>query len=184
MIVKLNKVLEAKLAYMAKHGKIEPDDMVIKVFESFIKRFEEKNGVIDLEPKTKGPRKANLVFQMYEYYKEFYQEALGKKYEIDPKKKNIDMRHIKTVRNKIIQSISDELKVEVMSVKDEDVLGAFKFVLNKTPDWWVKNSFAPSSLASNYEKIMIQIRNPKTNGRGSNKAALDDYFVELTTNGS
>lgn len=183
MIIKINKIQEEKLEYMARHGKYKLEDMTVKMVDGFITRFEQQHGIIDLnKKKTHEPQKPNLVYRMYEYYKEFYFTNLAKEYEVDKKKKPIEMRHMKTLRNKIVASIAHELKTDVIAVDDENVLAAFKFFLSKTPDWWIKNSFAPSSLASNFEKIMVQIKNPKTNGRGSNKNALDDYFVELTTN--
>lgn len=184
MIVKVNKVQEDKLEFIAKHGKVKLEDMLPKVIDGFIQRFEDKHGIIDLSARKKrDPKKPNLVFRMYEHYKEFYQQALGKEYTIEKKKKVVDMRHIKTVRNKIVNSIAQELKQESLSVDDENVLAAFKFFLSKTPDWWIQNSFAPSSLATNFEKIMNQIKNPK-DGRRSTKNALDDYLVELTANGN
>ena len=89
--------------------------------------------------------------------------------------KDIELRHMKLIQNKIVQSAANQTEQEILSVKDADIITAFDLFLQTIPEWWIKNNFTPKSIASNFEKILSQIKNDKF-GKQPRRHSLEDFL--------
>ena len=63
----------------------------------------------------------------------------------------------------------------IVAVDEDDLVNSFEYILVKMPDWWKQNSFMPSTICKNLNKILEQIKNGKPNG----KDALDNFISSL-----
>jgi hypothetical protein len=172
MVLKIGKDLEYKLGYIAKTKEIKKTELIDKVFQAFIKRYETKFNPIKI---PKREKKDTDNWRMYELFKQYYFKTHGKEYEVTPKNLPIDLRHIKKVKEKLVDLIVNKETENIVAVDEDDLVNSFEYILVKMPDWWKQNSFLPSSICKNLNKILEQIKNGKQNG----KDALDNFISSL-----
>ena len=170
MLIKVNKVMDHKLSTISRRSKIKKDVMFQKILEGFIKRYETKNGEIKQSdaPKKKG----TAAYAMYMIFKKFFKEINDKEYVVDIKKEKIDLRNMKLLKEKIVQSVMEMDSKEIVAVDENDIVDAFEYMLIKMPVWWRRNMFTTHGIYKNFEKIIMQI----THERGSGQSAIDDFL--------
>jgi hypothetical protein len=177
MILKVNGKQEKKLAIIANRSNLKPDDLYENIIKGFIDRYEQQHGKIQLtEKESKLPVSQSL---MYDIFKKHHFQNTGEEYIVEFKQRNIDIRNLKLLRDKIVSFITQNTTKEVVTIDEESAAMAFEFVITKMPDWWKANMFTPSGIYKNFEKIVQQIKN----GRQGNKASLDDYLNSFTQAG-
>jgi hypothetical protein len=169
MLVKLGKEYEEKLNYISQNSGVNKEEIIKKVFEGFINRYELKKGKIVLPVKEKKP---NDIWQMYEVFKKHYFINFGTEYELNEKQQKIQLRNLKLTKDKILQSVMSQEKAKILAINEDDLVNSYEYLLVKMPDWWKKNGFTPQTIYKNFEKILIQIQN----GKQSGKDALDDFI--------
>lgn len=173
MIVKVNKDLEHKLNVASKKHNIPKAELIKKIFQGFIGRYEQDYGEIK---EKREKKRGNIIYSMYGIFKEYYAFINNdEEYEVDTQKEKIDLRNTRLIRDKIVQEALKGTEAEVIAVEDEDILDAFRFYLEKTPNWWKKNSFTLHSLNKNFEKILKQAKN----GHDTKKEQLDIFINSL-----
>jgi hypothetical protein len=170
MLVKLGKEFDEKLTQISKASGIKKDEIILKVFDGFITRYEKKKGKIIL-PADKE-KKPNDVWQMYEVFKKHHFINFGYEYEIEQKQQKIQLRSLKLTKEKILQLVMGQEKSQILAINEEDLLNSYEYLLVKMPDWWKINGFTPQTIYKNFEKILTQIKN----GKQSGKDALDDFI--------
>ena len=166
MVLKIGKDLEYKLGYIAKTKEIKKTELIDKVFQAFIKRYETKFNSIKI---PKREKKDTDNWRMYELFKQYYFKTHGKEYEVTPKNLPIDLRHIKKIKEKLVDLIVNKETENIVAVDEDDLVNSFEYI------WWKQNSFLPSSICKNLNKILEQIKNGKQNG----KDALDNFISSL-----
>lgn len=175
MIIKLSKELDAKIIHISKASKIKKAVIVQKIFDGFIDRYEQKKGKIT---PTIEKNQATDLWLMFAVFKKHYFNIYGREYELDRKQQSIQLRYIKLTKEKLLQAIMNEEKLQILAIDEQDLVNSYEYVLVKMPDWWKQNGFTPHSIYKNFEKILIQIKN----GKQSGKAALDDFISGLSGN--
>lgn len=177
MIIKVNKDIEDKLNVISSDRNMKMDKLIVGIFTGFFERYEEQNGFIKTQEKTKT-KKSNHLFTMLHIFKKKHLEYFEKEYISDKKQEMIDLKNLKVLQGKIIKhSMGNEEKV-IHSVNDHDIINAFEFLLTKMPDWWKKNAFTIPSISKNFDKIVNQIQNGVT----GKKEKLDDFLSRLENN--
>jgi hypothetical protein len=171
MLIKINRHTDYKLSAIAEKSGMKKCDVIKGIVDAFINRYECRKGAIII-PDHKPQRRANDIWNMYLIYKMHYFNIFAIEYKVDPKKEKIDMRNLKLIKEKIMQTIIEREKEEIITIDEQGFLDAFEYLLNKMPEWWRTNSFTLSSINKNFEKILKQIEN----GRKTGKAALDDFL--------
>ena len=176
MLVKVNSDIEKKLDRISKRSNIKKDVMLEKILLGFISRYEAKHGDIKL---IEGKKKRTDIWTMYQIYKEIYFRLYGIEYKPASKEKEKqDFKNIKDIQKKIIDMVITKEGVNVISVSEPDLINAFRFLLEKMPDWWKKNAFNLHSINSKFDKILHSIEHGKQRG----KTAPDDFISSLSGN--
>lgn len=176
MLIKINSEIQIKLDRISKKGNIKKDVMLEKILLGFISRYESKHGEIKVVVKKK---KRTDVWSMYQIYKDYYFSIYGKEYVVDSKAKQLqDYKQVKDIQKKIIELVVNKEGVGVISVNEEDTVNAFRFLMEKLPDWYKKNAFHLATINRNFDKIINTIENGKQRG----KNALDDFISSLSGN--
>ena len=171
MLIKTNREIDYRLSVIARKGKISKNEVITKVIEAFIERFEKKHGVI---PERTEKKKGSEIWDMYDLYKAKYFQIYNIEFISDPKKEKINARNLKNIRNKIVEmamSKAEESK-SIIAFDENDITMAFGLMLERMPDWWLQNSFTIPSICKNFDKILSQIEN----GKRKRKNALDDFI--------
>lgn len=174
MIIKLNKDLEYKLEVISKKSHLSKPELMEKIVSAFVGRYELQKGVI--YPRTKK-RNGTVFYPMYQLYKELFLFYKDKEYIVDKKQERIDYRHLKSIRNKIMDFVTQETSDSVVSIEDEDLLLAFRFILQKMPKWWVNNNFSLGAITKHFTVILTQIK--EGNHYDGTKQRLEDFIDAL-----
>ena len=171
MVINIGSDLERKISFISKNKKIKKTELIDKVFDAFISRYEDKFGKIN--PKKRDKRESDN-WRMYELYKKYYFNIYGEEYNPTEKSIAIDLRHIKKTKEKIVDLIVQKETDNIVAIDEDDLVNTFEYILVKMPDWWKKNSFYPASICKNLNKILEQIKNGQ-----NTKDALDNFISTL-----
>lgn len=171
MVIKIGSDLERKISFISEQKKIKKTELIDKVFDAFIQRYETKFGKI--KPKKRDKRESDN-WRMYELYKKYYFQINGEEYNPPEKSIAIDLRHIKKTKEKIVDLIVQKETNNIVAIDEDDLVNSFEYILVKMPDWWKKNSFYPASICKNLNKILEQIKNGQ-----NTKDALDNFISTL-----
>jgi hypothetical protein len=171
MVIKIGRDLEYKISEISKKNNIKKTELIDKVFEAFFKRCENKYGKIKI---PKREKKETDTWRMYELFKAYYQNQKNIEYETTPKNLPIDLRHIKKIKEKIVDLTVKNDSENIVAIDEDDLVNSFEYILVKMPDWWRKNAFTPASICKNFNKILEQVKNGQTG-----KDALDNFISSL-----
>ncbi len=172
MLIRVNNDLERKLSKISKESKVPKDEMLQKILNGFVTRYESKHGPIML---TTGKRRNKLIWDMYEFYKACYQQIYEQPYSVTPDQERHDFKYLKDIQKKIITTVANKAGKDVISIADEDLFGAFQFFLLKMPQWWKENAFQLKVLNGKFDEILKNINHGKQRG----KDALDDFISKF-----
>lgn len=175
MLIQINNDLEKILARIASDKNINKDEMLEKILVDFISRYEQKNGPVLFL--TGGRKRNKLSWDMYAIYKNMYFELFQQHYTTTPTQQSQDLKYIKDIQKKILISVSNKERINVISIKDDDMIGCFHYFLAKMPDWWKHNAFNLKVLNGKFDQILKSIEHGKQRG----KNALDDFIINLST---
>lgn len=174
MLLKINGDIQRKLDRISKKSNIKKDVMIEKILLGFISRYENKHGEIKL---IQGKKKRTDIWTMYQIFKAYHYRLFGQEYIPESKQKELqDFKNLKDIQKKIIDIVITKEGVDVISVSESDSINAFRFLLEKMPDWWKKNAFHLHTINSRFDKILNSIEHGKQHG----KTALDDFISSLS----